>query len=208
MWNRGLKREFCFLVAPGGLHTQPLVCSPSSRRSPWQLPTVVRGFPAWATGVALPGLWAGEVYLGRVFALHIPEEGGLGSEEAILQVLLQAAGPRAHAAVHRHLAGSRAQAARASAGPAGDAAQGGGDPPGRGRASSEPAGGPGRRGGPVGCAAIAEWEHLLPGSRGLCGFMSPAPAPSLRPARRAPSRHLPRALPAPWQAQPLRSHFL
>lgn len=39
-----------------------------------------------------------------MFALHVLEEGGLGGEEALLQLLLQAAGPAAHAAVHRHLA--------------------------------------------------------------------------------------------------------
>lgn len=39
-----------------------------------------------------------------MFALHIPEKGGLGSEEAILQFFFQAAVPTAHAAVHGHLA--------------------------------------------------------------------------------------------------------
>lgn len=50
-----------------------------------------------------------------MFALHILEEGGLRGEKAILQFLLQAAVPTAHAAVHRHLARSR-DAASASAG--------------------------------------------------------------------------------------------
>lgn len=44
------------------------------------------------------------VYLRRTFALHTPEKGGLSGEEAIFQLLLQAAVPTAHAAVHRHLA--------------------------------------------------------------------------------------------------------
>lgn len=65
-----------------------------------------------------------------MFALHIPEKGGLGSEEAILQFLLQAAVPTAHAAVHCHLARSSGRRQRAHLmGPGSrDAAEGGGDP--------------------------------------------------------------------------------
>lgn len=53
------------------------------------------------------------IYLRRTFALHTPEEGGLGGEEAVLQFLLQATVPTAHAAVHRHLARSPGRRQRA-----------------------------------------------------------------------------------------------
>lgn len=70
-----------------------------------------------------------------MFALHISEEGGLGSEEAILQFLLQAAVPTTHAAVHRHLARGPARHRARVTGGAPEAAEGGGEIHG---ASSQP----------------------------------------------------------------------
>lgn len=151
-----------------------------------------------------------------MFALHIPEEGGLSSEEAILQFLLQAAVPTAHAAVHRHLArspgGGSERIGWASSGCC--AGRRGPSPGSTARAHSlrGPVSYRARRSrhwparfltlGPAwlrrlgnlflsrsaagGCEYGVRPASLL-GSLVLCGFMSSAPAPSLRPVRLAPS---------------------
>lgn len=155
-----------------------------------------------------------------MFALHILEEGGLGREEAVLQLLLQAAVPTAHAAVHRHLAARGPQrTGRAAWGcdAPGDAAPGAEAPPrlcgarcrgispGAGRAWLQRRGPCSLPGAPTasGCKHRSDPPRSLARSPAHLAsavsrlFTSWAPAPALRLERRAPSRHLPR-LPAPF----------
>ena len=171
------------------------------------------------------------MYLRRTLALHIPEEGGLRSEEAVLQVLLQAAVPTAHAAVHRHLAGA-GEGSEGIRRAASGRAQGEGGPPQVPHGSSKPTlAGQSRsqaeRG--AGHRRVSPWGPRGSGGRVTCSLPGAPPAaansdrtclsPRLtgplrfhvlgslpRPARRAPSRHLP-LLPAsprlscPWYGQ-------